>query len=72
MHYDAYPYSIMLRSFHVFAYKIRNYQKITPAAINARETFTNATLQQLNAGEIDIGSIWLSDEAYFFPKRQRQ
>lgn len=51
----------MRYSFYVVTYKIKNYQTISVAAINTRETFTNAKLQELDATEIDMDNIWQAE-----------
>lgn len=61
-------YSTVRHTFHVFAYKIQNYQTITAATINGLETFTNATLQQLDDGEIDRETFGFQIKVIFFPE----
>ncbi|GBO28265.1 hypothetical protein AVEN_178314-1 [Araneus ventricosus] len=56
---------IMRHNLHMFPYKIRTRQPLNVNAIDARYDFGNAMLQLVNEGDIDVGNIWFSDEAYF-------
>ncbi|GBN95091.1 hypothetical protein AVEN_109477-1 [Araneus ventricosus] len=50
---------------HMFTYKIRTCQALSVKAIDARYDFANAMLQLVDEGDIDVGNIWFSEEAYF-------
>lgn len=56
---------LMRHSLQMFPYKIQTHQPLSPNAINARYNFANAMLQLVDDGELDVGNIWFSDEAYF-------
>ncbi|GBL95997.1 hypothetical protein AVEN_199962-1 [Araneus ventricosus] len=58
-------YSIMRHNLHMFLYKIQMLQLLSVNAIDAYYNFTNAVLQFVDEGDIDVGNIWFSDEAYF-------
>ncbi|GBM45083.1 hypothetical protein AVEN_152337-1 [Araneus ventricosus] len=49
----------------MFPYKIQTLQPLSANAIDARYDFANAMLQLMDEGDIDVGNIWFSDEAYF-------
>lgn len=55
-----YTLRIMRHSLHLFSCRIQPRQLLSPAVINARETFANDVLQLLNAGEIRVENIWFS------------
>lgn len=55
----------MCHSLCLFPCKIQTCSKPLVFFVNAHETFVDAMLQQLNAGKINVGIIWLSDKAYF-------
>ena len=46
-------------------YKIQIHQRLSRNAINARYNFENTILQLVDDGELDVGNVWLSVEAYF-------
>ncbi|GBM41918.1 hypothetical protein AVEN_142896-1 [Araneus ventricosus] len=58
-------YRIMRHNLHMFPNKIQTRQPPSVNDIDARYDFANAILQQVDEGDIDVGNIWFSDEAYF-------
>ncbi|GBL89968.1 hypothetical protein AVEN_178379-1 [Araneus ventricosus] len=56
---------IMRHSLHMFPYKIQKREPLSVNAIDARYDFANAMLQLVDEGDVDVGKIWFSDEAYF-------
>ncbi|GBO45985.1 hypothetical protein AVEN_246438-1 [Araneus ventricosus] len=56
---------IMRHNLHMFPYKIQTRQPLSVNAIDARYDFANTMLQLVNEGDIDVGNIWFSEEAYF-------
>ena len=56
----------MHQSLHLYPYKIQIQQLLNAVSINAQETFANDIMQRINDGDIHVGSIWFTDEAYFY------
>ncbi|GBM60197.1 hypothetical protein AVEN_273508-1 [Araneus ventricosus] len=56
---------IMCHNLHIFPCKIQTRQPLSVNAINARYDFANAMLQLVDEGDIYVGNIRFSDEAYF-------
>ncbi|GBM16147.1 hypothetical protein AVEN_163161-1 [Araneus ventricosus] len=52
---------IMRHNLHMFQTR----QPLSVNAIDARYDFANTMLQLVDEGDIDVGNIWFSDEAYF-------
>lgn len=59
-------YRLMHQSLHLYPYKIQTQQPLSAASINAQETFANDMVRRIDDGDIHIGSIWFTDEAYFY------
>lgn len=59
-------YRLMRQSLHLYPYKIQTRQPLSAAAFAARETFANDMVQRIDDGDMHVGSIWFTDEAYFY------
>lgn len=57
---------LMHHCLHLLLYKIQTRQPLSCSTINARRTFANTMLQQLNASKIGVWNMWFSDEGYLF------
>lgn len=57
---------IILNVLPLSPYKIQTPQPLSVYTGDRREWFVNDLFQKIDASEIDVGSIWLSDEASFY------